>query len=457
MSPPHQHSGRNSALNIILLSGGSGKRLWPLSNEVRSKQFLKIFKKADGSHESMVQRMYRMIREVDASALVMIATSENQVTSIRSQLGDSVGISIEPCRRDTFPAIALATAYLHDKQGVDADETVVVCPVDPYVESDYFKMLEKLSVQAAKGEANLVLMGIEPTYPSEKYGYIIPTSKDAVATVETFKEKPDVATAEKYIASGALWNGGVFAYKLSYVLDIAERVLGSADYEYLFNSYSTLTKISFDYAVVEKEEKIQVMRFAGQWKDLGTWNTLTEAMSDEVAGNAVAVDCSNTHVINELQIPLIALGVENLAIAATPDGILVTDKRKSDKLKDHVVDQRPMVEKRGWGEYQVLDYRIQADGQNFLTKHLIITPGQHISYQRHKYRSEIWAFVDGAGQLILDGEVKPVSRGEMAFIKPGTKHAIKADTELHIIEVQVGDELTEEDIERLEWDWDSVK
>lgn len=457
MSQLHRNKKGYAVLNIILLSGGSGKRLWPLSNEVRSKQFLKIFKKADGSHESMVQRMYRMIREVDASAAVTIATSENQVTSIRSQLDDSVGISIEPCRRDTFPAIALATAYLHDKQGVDADETVVVCPVDPYVDADYFQMLEKLSFQAAKGEANLVLMGVEPTYPSEKYGYIIPQTSDPVAVVDTFKEKPDVATAEKYIDQGALWNGGVFAYKLSYVLDIAERVLGSADYEYLFNNYSTLTKISFDYAVVEKEEKIQVMRFAGQWKDLGTWNTLTEAMSDEVAGNAVAVDCYNTHVINELQIPLIALGVSDLAIAATPDGILVTDKKKSDKLKDYVIDQRPMVEKRGWGEYQVLDYRIQEDGQNFLTKHLVIKPGQHISYQRHQHRSEIWTFVDGSGKLILDGEVKPVSRGEMAFIKPGTKHAIKADTELHIIEVQVGDELTEEDIERLDWDWNSVK
>lgn len=444
-------------MNIILLSGGSGKRLWPLSNEVRSKQFLKIFKKADGSHESMVQRMYRMIREVDESAALTIATSENQVTSIRSQLGNSVGISVEPCRRDTFPAIALATAYLHDKQGVDADETVVVCPVDPYVESAYFQMLKKLSVQAAKGEANLVLMGVEPTYPSEKYGYIIPKSANAVAAVDTFKEKPDAKTAERYIKDGALWNGGVFAYKLSYVLGIAEKILGSADYQYLLDNYSALTKISFDYAVVEKESKIQVMRFAGEWKDLGTWNTLTEAMSDEVAGNAVAVDCANTHVINELQIPLIALGVENLAIAATPDGILVTDKKKSDKLKDYVVDRRPMVEKRGWGEYQVLDYRIQPGGQNFLTKHLIISPGQHISYQRHTHRSEIWTFVDGSGKLILDGVVTNVSRGEMAFIKPGTKHAIKADTELHIIEIQIGDELTEEDIERLEWDWDSVK
>lgn len=441
-------------MNIILLSGGSGKRLWPLSNEVRSKQFLKIFKRPDGSHESMVQRMYRMIHEVDEDAQITIATSENQVTSINAQLGDKVGISIEPCRRDTFPAIALATAYLHDLKGITRDETVVVCPVDPYVETPYFQMLERLSDQACKREANLVLMGIEPTYPSEKYGYILPQSSEPLSLVDSFKEKPDAPTAEKYIKQGALWNAGVFAYNLKYVLDIAKNVFGTSSYQELFDNYANLTKISFDYAVVEKEPKIQVMRFAGEWKDLGTWNTLTEAMSDEVAGNAVAAECENTHVINELQIPLIALGVKNLAIAATPDGILVTEKSKSDKLKEYVSDQRPMYEKRVWGEYKVLDYRIQADGKNSLTKHLIIKPGQHISYQKHVHRAEIWTFVDGDGSLILDDVITKVSRGDMAYIKPGMKHAIKANTELHIIEVQVGDELTEEDIERLDWDWE---
>ena len=441
-------------MNIILLSGGSGKRLWPLSNEVRSKQFLKIFKKEDGTHESMVQRMYRMITEVDENATITIATSESQVTSINAQLGDKVGISIEPCRRDTFPAIALATAFLHDEKGLSENDVVVVCPVDPYVEAPYFEMLDKLHSQAQKGEANLCLIGIEPTYPSEKYGYILPETSEAVSFVDTFKEKPDILTAEKYISQGALWNAGVFAYKLKYVLAIAEMILGTSVYKELVNNYTNLTKISFDYAVVEKESKIQVMRFAGAWKDLGTWNTLTEAMSDEIAGNAVAADCENTHVINELQIPLVALGLKDLAIAATPDGILITDKRKSDKLKDYVTDQRPMYEKRGWGEYQVLDYRIKEDGQNFLTKHLVITPGQHISYQRHRHRTEMWTFVDGAGKLILDGTITPVGRGDTAYIKPGTKHAIKAETELHIIEVQVGDELTEEDIERLDWDWE---
>lgn len=440
-------------MNIILLSGGSGKRLWPLSNEIRSKQFLKIFTKEDGTHESMVQRMYRMIHEVDNQAKITIATSENQVSSIQAQLGSAVGVSVEPCRCDTFPAIALATAYLHDVLDIDKNEVVVVCPVDHYVESDYFHMFQKMSDQAAQGQANLVLMGIEPTYPSELYGYIVPENSDSVSTVKEFKEKPDRAKAEKYISQGALWNSGVFAYRLEYILDIAKRVLGYDQYKQLSEHYDNLTKISFDYAVVEKEKEIQVLRFAGQWKDIGSWNMLTEVMSDEVAGNAVAVECKNTHIINELQIPLVALGVENLAIAATPDGILVTDKKKSEKLKDNVVDHRPMYEKRSWGEYQVLDYRLKEDGQNFLTKHLIISPGQHISYQRHKHRAEIWTFVDGTGQLILEDEIKNVSRGEMVYIQPGMKHAIKADTELHIIEVQVGDEMTEEDIERLEWNW----
>lgn len=440
-------------MNIIFLSGGSGKRLWPLSNEVRSKQFLKIFKKADGSHESMVQRMYRMICEIDPDAVITIATSENQATSICTQLGDSVSISIEPCRRDTFPAIALATAYLHDVKGIPVDEAVVVCPVDSYVELPYFEMLSKLSKQVIKNEANLVLMGIEPTYPSEKYGYILPKTSDALSKVVTFKEKPDVPSATEYINQGALWNAGVFAYKLKYVLDIAQDIFGTSSYKELFSNYTNLTKISFDFAVVEKESKIQVMRFAGEWKDLGTWNTLTEAMNDEISGNAVAALCENTHVINELQIPLVALGVKNLAIVATPDGILVSNKSSSVKLKDYVSDHRPMYEKRIWGEYQVLDYRIQSDGQNFLTKHLIIAFGQHISYQRHAHRTEMWTFVDGRGKLILDGMVTKIGRGDTAYIKPGMKHAIKADSELHIIEVQVGDELTEEDIERLDWDW----
>lgn len=441
-------------MNVILLSGGSGKRLWPLSNDVRSKQFLKIFRKADGSKESMAQRMYRMIREVDPEATITIATSENQIPQIRAQLGEDVGISVEPTRRDTFPAIALAAAYLAN-QGVDRDEPVVVCPVDPYVGTGYYRCLKELSDEAGKpGAANLTLMGIEPTYPSEKYGYIIPTSKDHLAPVSEFKEKPDEATARKYIAAGALWNGGVFAFKLDYVLGIARKLFGTDDYRKLYDGYGELRKISFDYAVVEGEKSINVIRFSGEWKDLGTWNTLTEAMDEAVTGNAVADGCDNTHVVNELGIPMIALGVNDAVIAATPDGILVTSKARSPELKSFVGESRPMYERRGWGEYRVLDYKVHRDEKNSLTKELVIAPDQHISYQRHNHRTEVWTFTEGEGDLILDDEVIRVRRGDVAVIKAGMKHAIKAvGGELHIIEVQIGDELVEEDIERIPWDW----
>ncbi len=264
-------------MNIVLLSGGSGKRLWPLSNDIRSKQFIKIFKTRDGGYESMVQRVYRQIRTVDSEASVTIATSKSQVSALHNQLGENVGISVEPCRRDTFPAIALATAYLHYVRGIGLDEAVVVCPVDPYVNDDYFYSLEKLWNLAREGTANLMLMGIDPTYPSEKYGYILPTSKDMISRVSSFKEKPDAQTAQKYIDQGGLWNGGVFAYKLGYVLERAHQLIDFTDYADLFSKYATLKKISFDYAVVEHEEDIGVLRFAGEWKDLGTWNTLTEA------------------------------------------------------------------------------------------------------------------------------------------------------------------------------------
>ena len=345
-------------MNIVLLSGGSGKRLWPLSNDIRSKQFIKIFQTSEGEYESMVQRVYRQIRKVDRDATVTIATSKTQVSAIHNQLGEHVGISVEPCRRDTFPAIALASAYLHDVQGVGEEEAVVVCPVDPYVNEDYFAALKELGRLAETGESNLVLMGIEPTYPSEKYGYIIPGDKGQVSPVSTFKEKPDQETAKTYIEKGALWNGGVFAYRLGYVLEKAHELLDFADYQDLFGKYNTLEKISFDYAVVEKEDKIQVMRFAGEWKDLGTWNTLTEAMEEPSIGKSILNDqCENVHVINELDVPVLCMGLKDMVVSASPEGILVSDKEQSSYIKPYVdkIDQQIMFAEKSWGSFRVLD------------------------------------------------------------------------------------------------------
>ena len=435
-------------MNIVLLSGGSGKRLWPLSNDIRSKQFIKIFKTPEGDYESMVQRVYSQIRKVDADATVTIATSKTQVSAIHNQLGEDVGISIEPCRRDTFPAIALATAYLHDVQGIPEEESVVVCPVDPYVNEDYFAALKELGRLAQTGDANLVLMGIEPTYPSEKYGYIIPADKGQVSRVSTFKEKPDVKTAEEYIQKGALWNGGVFAYKLSYVLNKAHELLDFTDYQDLFGKYETLEKISFDYVVVEKENNIQVMRFAGEWKDLGTWNTLTEAMEEASIGEAILNDqCENVHVINELDVPVLCMGLKDVVVSASPEGILVSDKEQSSYIKPYVdrIDQQIMFAEKSWGSFRVLDVEDES-----MTIKVTLNAGHQMNYHSHERRDEVWNVISGNGRSIVDGMEQPVRAGDVVTMQAGCRHTLIADTELKVIEVQLGREISVHDKKKYE-------
>lgn len=430
-------------MNIVLLSGGSGKRLWPLSNDVRSKQFIKIFKGEDGRYESMVQRVYRQIKEIDKDSVVTIATARTQVSAIHNQIGTDVGISIEPCRRDTFPAIVLATAYLHDVQGISEEETVVVCPVDPYVEKDYFEALQKLGTQAAKGEANLVLMGIEPTYPSQKYGYIIPKDKEIVSSVDTFKEKPDEETAKKYIAMGALWNGGVFAYKLGYVLKKAHEMIDFADYQDLFEKYDQLTKISFDYAVVEREKKIQVMRFDGQWKDLGTWNTLTEAMNENCVGNVIRNDTNqNVHVVNEMDVPILCMGLKDVVVSASPEGILVADKEQSSYIKPYVdkLDNQVMFAEKSWGSFHVLDVEEES-----MTIKVTLNAGHRMNYHSHERRDEVWTIIEGTGIAVVDGVRRQVKTGDVIELPAGCKHTIIAETELKVMEVQLGTEIRIED------------
>lgn len=431
-------------MNIILLSGGSGKRLWPLSNDVRSKQFIRIFRKADGELESMVQRIYGQIKSVDPDATVTIATSKSQVSAIHNQLGMDVGISVEPCRRDTFAAIALATAYLHDVKKVPENEAVVVCPVDPYVEDGYFKTLEQMCKAAEEGDKNLVLMGIEPTYPSEKYGYIKPKTTESGEQSWGFTEKPDKAKAQEYIDEGALWNGGVFAYKLSYVLNKSKELLGTADYETLFSTYDTLKKISFDYAVVEAEKSIDVLKYSGTWKDLGTWNTLTEAMEEAVIGDARLNDtCENVSVINELGVPILVMGGRDIVVSASPEGILVSDKEQSSYIKPFVdaIDQQIMFAEKSWGSYRVLDVE-----EGSMTVKVTLNPGHRMNYHSHDRRDEVWNVISGTGKAIVDGMEQLVKPGDVITMSAGCKHTVIADDEgLQLIEVQIGEGISVSD------------
>lgn len=430
-------------MNIILLSGGSGKRLWPLSNDIRSKQFIKIFKNDDDSYESMVQRIYGQIQKVDKDSTVTIATSKSQVSSLHSQLGNNVGISVEPCRRDTFPAIALATAYLHDVMNVSEDEAVVVCPVDPYVDDEYFEVVKQLGDIAESGEANLVVMGMEPTYPSEKYGYVIPEDKKPVSKVITFKEKPSQEVAKSYIEQGALWNGGVFAYKLSYVLNKAHELIDFVDYKDLFNKYDTINKISFDYAVAEHENNIAVVRYSGQWKDLGTWNTLTEAMHENVIGNAILNDtCDNVHVLNELDIPVLCMGLKDVVVSCSPEGILVSDKEQSSYIKPFVdsIEQPIMFAEKSWGEYKVLDVEDTS-----MTIKVTLRKGNQMNYHSHERRDEVWTIISGIGMANVNGRIFELHAGDTIKLPVGCKHTIYAQTDLELIEVQSGENISVDD------------
>lgn len=453
-------------MKIVLLSGGSGKRLWPLSNDIRSKQFLKVVKNENGETESMLQRMYRQMEGAGLGAGITIATSATQVESIRGQLGEKVSLVVEPERRNTFPAIALSAAFLHFKKKCKLDETVIVLPVDPYVGDGYFQMLRDMDAAVQAGMADIVLMGVKPTYPSEKYGYIIPADNNLkpdknrefikptanisnnnscnvdtnILPVAEFKEKPDACTAQDLIGRGGLWNCGVFAFRLSYLMDIVQTTVACNCYADVLREYGMFEKTSFDYAVVEKAKSVAVVPYDGEWKDLGTWNTLTEVMEEKPIGDvAVAEDCRNTHVINELEIPVVVMGAKDMVVAASPDGILVADKVKSSYIKKYVEnrDLRPMYEERSWGEYTVLNLSLDADGKRTVTKKKLIQAGKNIGETRHKRHLEVWTVLSGRAVISIKGRNHDALAGDTFTIECGVLHGLKAVEDTVLLEVQI--------------------
>lgn len=448
-------------MQLVLLSGGSGKRLWPLSNIARSKQFLSLLEKEDGTMESMVQRVVRQVREARLTKEITIATNAAQLDIITSQLGESVSVVTEPERRDTFPAIALAASYLKLSKYCADSEVVVVMPCDPYTEAGYFEAIGRMAECVMQDAADLVLMGITPTYPSSKYGYIVPqtiqeSEEKKFMQVARFTEKPSVEVAEELLNQNALWNGGVFAFRLGYMMNIVRRYIVPDSFDSVRARYTEFPKISFDYEVAEKASSVAVVPFTGKWKDLGTWNTLADELRSPVLGNAVmGPHCADTHVINELQLPVYVDGLKDVVVAASPDGILVCGKEYSEDIKSAVenISRRPMYEERRWGTYRVLDYSAYECGYHSLTKSITINPGRSISYQIHHHRSEVWTFVQGEGIFVMDGKEKRVRAGDTVVIPVEHYHAVKAITPLTFIEVQSGNPLVEEDIERSEWVW----
>ncbi|MCL6517828.1 sugar phosphate nucleotidyltransferase [Alicyclobacillus sp.] len=448
-------------MKLVLLSGGSGKRLWPMSNESRSKQFLRVIAGADGRPVSMLQRMWQQLDAAGLQQDAYVCASKAQWEIISAQIGEVPFIE-EPARRDTFPAIALACTYLAGPAGARPDDVVVVMPVDHFVDDAYFHAIRRLPDVLEASGAELALLGVAPTEPTSKFGYIRVRPGESARGwqwVDAFEEKPPAARAAELIRDGALWNCGVFCFRLGYLLGILAARGAPTQYAQMREEFHTLPKKSFDYEVVEKAESIVVSRYEGAWQDLGTWNALSEQMEHHFAGLGQAVACENTHVVNELGIPVVAMGLRDAVVVAAPDGILVTDKAMSSALKDVVgaFEGRPMYEERRWGTVRVLDVQKLPDGTEVVVRAVEILPGQNISYQKHLQRSEVWTITEGEGEVALDDRILPVGPGDVVRVYAEQWHAIRARTRLQLIEVQRGSALVEEDIVRRYLTWDEIK
>lgn len=431
---------------IVLLSGGSGKRLWPLSNDLCSKQYIKLMNHDDaGNNEkcSMLQRVFGQLKTAGLSENTIVCASSAQEELIESQLDGAAEVAVEPMRRDTFPAVMLSCAYLLSEKGAKEDDVVAFLPVDPYTTGEFFNRIKKLGDYIASGEQTIGLLGGVPTYPSTKYGYIVPEQGEGeLLKVQGFREKPDEATAEKLVAEGALWNCGVFCFKLSMAAQWLEKYGVSTDYNQMVADYEKLPKKSFDYEVLEHWKDIAAIKYDDIWKDLGTWNTLTEEMPENSIGDVTWDDtCENSHAINVLGVPLVVMGAKNMVIAASHDGILVADKHQSSYIKkclEHIEDTSKYEERR-WGTIKTID-NDEDDGIRSVTKRIKVVAGKTMPKHKHLKHTETITVLSGMGKLILEGVEVDLMAGSTVSIAAGKEHSIKAlGSDLRCIEVCVGD------------------
>ena len=441
---------------IVLLSGGSGKRLWPLSNDLCSKQYIKLMNH-DNAEEtaqegnakcSMLQRVFGQLKNAGLAENTIVCASDAQVEIIESQLASAVEVAVEPMRRDTFPAVMLSCAYLLSKKGAKPDDVVAFLPVDPYTTGTFFSCIKQLGEQIARTEQTIGLLGGVPTYPSTKYGYIVPKKGEGTfLEVEGFREKPDEETAAELVESGALWNCGVFCFTLSMAQQWVEKYGVCMDYDSLAADYEKLPKKSFDYEVLEHWNRIGAMKYSDMWNLLGTWNTLTEEMKENSIGDVTWDDtCENSHAINVLGIPLVVMGAKNMVIAASHDGILVADKHQSSYIKDCLtqLEDTSKYEERRWGTVKTID-REEDDGSRSVTKRVKVLAGKTMPRHKHCRHTETITVLSGMGKLLLEAAEIDLMAGVTVSIAAGKEHSIRAvGSDLKCIEVSLGDTSNDE-------------
>lgn len=456
-------------MKLLILAGGSGTRLFPLSRTCYPKQFLKI-----AGEKSLLQQTIERFRGMVKYNDVLIVTNADYIFLVKSAL-EEIGaveahIIAEPSGRNTAPAIALGMAYAKDFLACTSDECFFVTPADHKIEPfDEFQKIALKAEKIARQKSSIVTVGVKPVAPETGYGYIhtVGTIIDGSYHVDSFKEKPDLGTAEKYLASGEyFWNAGMFVFTLAcmeaafekYAPDIFQIYLRG--YKGISKAFAGMPNISIDYAVAEKTENMVVVPMENVfWSDIGSFDAIANLANDQegntIFGDVLTYDCKNTMVLADKRL-VSTIGLDNVIVVDTADAVLVCQKGRSQDVKNVVnrlkQQKRKELDKnvtmyRPWGYYTVL-----ATGDGYKVKRICVNPGAKLSLQLHYHRSEHWTVISGTGKVTVDDKEVFFRENESTFIPVATKHRLEnpGSLPLVIIEVQNGKYLDEDDIVRFD-------
>ena len=454
-------------MKIIILAGGGGTRLFPLSRECFPKQFLSI----GGEKSLFAQSVERFLRVAEPED-ILVVTQEAYMFHVRDELrslgAEAAHILLEPEGRNTAPAIALGMAFLRDRLGAKEEEVVCVSPSDHVIRppEKFADLVRKAARHAENG--SIVTLGVPPTGPETGYGYIeAGEGKGAVLLARQFKEKPDRETAEAYLRAGIYyWNSGMFIFRMgtmqeaffSFAPELAQ--LARESYDTALDTFPKTSSISIDYAVAERFPRMAVAPLEGiSWNDVGSFDAIADMMKDEegnvFSGDVRATDCEETMILGGKRL-IVGMHLSDLLVVDTPDVLLIGKKGTSQEIKEVVASlkkekRREAVENltmyRPWGQYTLL-----SEGDGYKVKKITVNPGQKLSLQMHYHRSEHWTVIHGTGKLTLGDREMIFRENESTYIPIGVKHRLEnpGRLPLSVIEVQNGKYLGEDDIVRFD-------